>query len=290
MSCGLWPRARRTAAACRARCRASAMPWLASTCMSYLRFCPTCVARSSSQGRSARARVRGRAAPARRDSGARPADRPLAGSPRSESRRARAVIGSRLVVSVSTRDQLARARRAQPARRAARVEHRFVFDARARCVAAASIAGGSACLAAIRRPDRRAACELRAASLELEALEQLAQARLVRRGGARSLRARPAARTSLLIVSSSRAQRQPVARLRRFSPTTPPISSALRDDAVERAVLGEPLGRGLRPDLVDARDVVDRCRRSARVVDDLVGARRTSPPRRPRRASRWTWC
>jgi hypothetical protein len=45
----------------------------------------------------------------------------------------------------------------------------------------------------------------------------------------------------------------------------------MRDQRIERAVLAEPLGRGLRADLVDARDVVRAVADQREVVDDLLG-------------------
>ena len=81
--------------------------------------------------------------------------------------------------------------------------------------------------------------------------------------------------------------------LRRFSPTAPLMSVGGGDHAVERAVLGDPLDGGLRPDLLDAGHVVDAVADQRQVVDDAL--RRHAElglhgRRQPRRAARCSSC
>ena len=65
--------------------------------------------------------------------------------------------------------------------------------------------------------------------------------------------------------------RQPVARLAQVLAHHAADLVGVRQDLVQRAVLLQPLGRGLRPDLVHARDVVHAVADQREVVDDLVG-------------------
>ena len=64
--------------------------------------------------------------------------------------------------------------------------------------------------------------------------------------------------------------RQPVLHLAQVLAGEPADLIGLRDHALERAVLHDPLARGLRSDLVDARDVVDLIADQGEVVHDPV--------------------
>ena len=84
---------------------------------------------------------------------------------------------------------------------------------------------------------------------------------------------------------------QPVERLAQVLADHAADLAGVRDHVVERAVLREPLDRGLRADLVHAGTLSIAVADQREVVDEaLRRARRTSSRRRPRRASRWTWC
>ena len=90
---------------------------------------------------------------------------------------------------------------------------------------------------------------------------------------------------SVRMVASLRDSSSVCSPARRFSPTLPLISRHVLDELVERAVLVQPLRGGLRPDLLDARNVVGAVADEREVVDDLFrDRRRTWPSRRRDRA------
>ena len=153
--------------------------------------------------------------------------------------------------------------RLRPARRRAR--------SRLRCARAGSVRSR-------RRP--RAAFEFPQRLLEAVARVQY---RAVRRRGVaqhQSLGARSSATSVLMVVSVRLSGRRGNA-ARRFSPILPLDLLRVRDHAVERTVFAQPLRRGLRAALVDARHVVDLSPISASKSTICVRrARRTCRSRR----------
>ena len=254
--------------------------------------------------RGARAPRPAAAGPARRDSGARAGcSRRAPGSTANDRPTIRAAIGSRLVVSVSKRDELRAADRGQPAQRA---PPRRARSRSAAAPAAAPIADGGvarrrtcACPAAPPRSAIAPAASLRRVAagavaqpaLELEALvERLQPLGIGARRCARSAGATGSAQ-SVLTVSSRRPCGSQSSVARRFSPTTPAISPACATTLSSVPYCVQPLRRGLRPDLRHAGHVVDGVAGQREQVEHLVGAHaELRDARPPRRASRCSSC
>ena len=205
----------------------------------------------------------------------------------------RACIGSRLgrLGVEATRGRRGFERR-EPARRA-RLRRRW-SRTRADARRAACAFGGVAAFGG-RRFGRRRAASSRASlsqALELEALEERRAAPRRRRACVHELRRLDRQRAHrVLTVSSLRALRQPVERRAQILADHAADLAGMRDHVVERAVLREPLRRGLRADLVHAGHVVDRVADQRQVVDDVLGRHaELGHARPPRRASRWSSC
>ncbi len=130
------------------------------------------------------------------------------------------------------------------------------------CGAGGSTGCARSALAAVQRAQERAHLEPRVeVPQRLGVRRPRPQRRLVDRGRSRSQRIVASWRDS---SSVSSAGAQVLAHLARDL-------GRVRQDRVERAVLREPLGRGLRPHLVDAGDVVRAVTDQRQVVDDLLG-------------------
>ena len=284
------------------------MPWLASTCWSYLTFCPS-LARGADRRTTARARASiAVAVELVRRAGVAMRERDVAGAARLDAERQaddaapHRVEARRLGVEADERPPPSIA--CAPARERRLVEHRLVVRAAAcvrRASARADRRGGER--RAGRRARPRAAIapagsafaasppEVAQPAPELEALVQRRQrARCRRRRCARSSGFTGSAQ-SVLTVSSRRPCGSQSSAARRFSPTTPPISPACATTLSSVPYCGEPLRGGLRADLRHAGHVVDRVAGQREEVEHLVGAHaELGDARRRRRASRCSSC
>ena len=247
---------------------ASFTPWFASTCSSYFEFCPSFFfAASSSQGlrrASARSTPSWSGAPGYACAMATYAASP--GSIENETPTSRAANGSSEVVSVSNDTISAALEPRDPAR-----EIRFRQQ---RLVPARHVRGRDRRCG--RRQRRRRSCRRIAVplhvpqpALEAEALEQRGEPLAVALAR-REIGDLERQRHVVLHRDELARLAQPVARLPQVVADDAGDLVGVREHALERAVLRDPLRRGLGADLLDARNVVDRVADEREVVDDLL--------------------